>query len=194
VVQSEHLLAEGRKMAKSAGNIQRPSDLAAGGIEPLALRYLVLTARYGHKIHAPEASLRSAAAALASLRGRLQALGPPPAGEWASPEPWPAPHAGGRPTDEAKATGGHGATRNWTLSDRAHRPTPPLSPAGRQLHDDLNLPAALAVVRRACALGYRATRSAGWCSTPTWCWASICIAPGRSLTRPAGRPRTISPG
>jgi cysteinyl-tRNA synthetase len=37
-VHGEHLLTAGRKMAKSAGNFQRVTDLAAAGIEPLALR------------------------------------------------------------------------------------------------------------------------------------------------------------
>ena len=42
-VHGEFLLMSGRKMAKSAGNFQRVTELTDRGIEPLALRYLALT-------------------------------------------------------------------------------------------------------------------------------------------------------
>jgi len=41
-----HLLAEGRKMAKSAGNFYRLDDLVERGADPLAFRYLMLQTRY----------------------------------------------------------------------------------------------------------------------------------------------------
>jgi cysteinyl-tRNA synthetase len=41
-----HLLSEGRKMAKSAGNFYLLADLADRGADPLAFRYLVLQTRY----------------------------------------------------------------------------------------------------------------------------------------------------
>jgi cysteinyl-tRNA synthetase len=158
-VHGEHLLTGGRKMAKSAGNFQRITDVAEAGIEPLALRYLALTARYGHKLHASVESLRGAAAALKSLRARLTALGPPPeAGPWAMPAVLAARPAGDRPTGEAQHAAGHGSGDEllFPLTDRAHAPRAPLSEAGRELHrlfveavdDNLDLPTALAVVRR----------------------------------------------
>jgi cysteinyl-tRNA synthetase len=158
-VHGEHLLTGGRKMAKSAGNFQRVTDLAEAGIEPLALRYLCLTARYGHKLHASDESLRGAAAALASLRARTAALGPPPAeGPWAAPPVLTARPAGARPAGEAGHAAGQGSSdvAAYPLADRAHDPRAPLSEAGRELHrlfveavdDNLDLPAALAVVRR----------------------------------------------
>jgi cysteinyl-tRNA synthetase len=157
-VHGEHLLTGGRKMAKSAGNFQRITDLAEDGIEPLALRYLALTARYGHKLHASTESLRAAAAALASLRSRLRALGPPPVdGPWSAPPALRARPAGARPSGRAEHAAGHGSTDElrFALHDRAHAPTARLSEQGRALHDrfvaalddDLNLPNALAVLR-----------------------------------------------
>ncbi len=54
-VHGEFLLVGGHKMAKSAGNIERVTELADRGIDPLALRYLALTSRYRHKLeYTPE--------------------------------------------------------------------------------------------------------------------------------------------
>jgi len=162
-VHGEFLLMSGRKMAKSAGNFQRVTELADEGIEPLAFRYLALTAQYGRKLNYSEESLRAAARALASLRARLHALGPPPAhGPWAAPQPLVAGEAPPRPSGIAAAVAGHGrgvtgSDPNPTFApgDRAHAPTAPLSDGGHSLHErfvaavdrDLDLPAALAAVR-----------------------------------------------
>ncbi|HUG48252.1 MAG TPA: cysteine--tRNA ligase [Candidatus Limnocylindria bacterium] len=157
-VHGEHLLTAGRKMAKSAGNFVRVTELAEAGIEPLALRYLALTARYGHKLHASDTSLRAAQAALNSLRARLRALGPPPTdGPWAAPPALLVHPAGDRPTGQAGHSAGHGTPDDppFPLTDRAHAPSAPLSSTGRALHerivaaldDDLDLPVALAAVR-----------------------------------------------
>jgi cysteinyl-tRNA synthetase len=147
-VHGEHLLMGGRKMAKSAGNFQRVTELAERGIDPLAFRYLALTSRYARKLNYTDTSLDAAATALASLRRRLASLGAPPAdGPWAAPLPVTAAPAGDRPTTPLEAdAAGH---------DRAHRPPAPLSPGGATLHarfvaaldDDLDLPTALAVTR-----------------------------------------------
>ncbi|MFL5778240.1 MAG: cysteine--tRNA ligase [Chloroflexota bacterium] len=154
-VHGEHLLMDGRKMAKSAGNFQRVTELAARGIDPLAFRYLVLTSRYGHKLQYSDESINAAATALASLRMRVAELGPPPdEGPWQGPIRLHAPPAGDRPPAIADATEGHGGGR-LPVSDRAHHPAAPLSPRGADLHrrfaeaidDDLDLPGALAVVR-----------------------------------------------
>ena len=155
-VHGEFLNVGGRKMAKSAGNIERIADVAARGIDPLAFRYLCLTTRYRHKLEYTDASLGAAAAGLASLRTGVAALGPPPAdGPWAPPAPLRAGVAAARPVGTADGVTGHGDGSAGALADRAHGPTPPLSAAGRALHerfvnavdDDLDLATALAVVR-----------------------------------------------
>jgi cysteinyl-tRNA synthetase len=144
----EHLLMGGRKMAKSAGNFARITELAERGIDPLAFRYLVLTSRYRHKLDYTDESLGGAAAALASLRARLRALGPAPDdGPWAAPEPLRAEPAGDRPAGVSPS--------DPAGPNRAHEPAAPLSAEGRALHDrfvaaiddDLDLPTALALVR-----------------------------------------------
>ncbi|HEY6571459.1 MAG TPA: hypothetical protein VIZ22_14295 [Candidatus Limnocylindrales bacterium] len=162
-VHGEHLLAAGRKMAKSTGNFERVTELRDRGIDPLAFRYLTLTVRYGRKLNYSDASIDAAAAALSSLRAHLAALGPPPAdGPWVAPAVLRAGFAGARPRGVADGVAGHQAgsplaaeSRAFSIADRAGSPTAPLSPPGRRLHDrfvaaiddDLDLPAALAVVR-----------------------------------------------
>jgi cysteinyl-tRNA synthetase len=157
-VHGEHLLQAGRKMAKSAGNLERITDLVADGIDPLAFRYLVLQNRYRHKLAYSRSSVRAAAAGLASLRERVAALGPvPTAGPWVPPAPLTAPAAGPRPTGIARGMSGHGgeeADANGA-EDRAHAPDAPLSDTGLRFHarfvdaldDDLDTATALAVVR-----------------------------------------------
>jgi cysteinyl-tRNA synthetase len=168
-VHGEHLLMDGHKMAKSAGNFERVTDLAAAGVDPLAFRYLALTVRYGRKLNYSRPSLAAAAAGLASIRARLAELGPPPdSGPWVAPPVLAAGRAPARPAGVASGVAGHQDERRagadvaagasgadpWHR-DRAHAPEAPLSPAGRVLHDrfvaaidhDLDLPAAITVVR-----------------------------------------------
>ena len=97
-VHGEHLLMAGRKMAKSAGNFQRVTELAERGLDPLAFRYLTLTSRYGRKLNYSDESLDAAAAGLASLRARLAALGPPPDGRALGGACRAGGRCGGRPT------------------------------------------------------------------------------------------------
>jgi cysteinyl-tRNA synthetase len=157
-VHGEFLNVRGRKMAKSAGNFQRVTDLAADSIDPLAFRYLALTSRYRHKLDYSDDSLRAAASGLDSLRTRLGALGPPPrSGEWAAPAALEARPAGDRPTGAAAHAAGHGSESKaaFPIVDRASGTAAPLSALGRQLQerfvaaldDDLDLPRALATVR-----------------------------------------------
>ncbi len=155
-VHGEHLLMGGRKMAKSAGNFQRVTELTERGLDPLAFRYLTMTSRYGRKLNYTDRSIDAAAAALRSLRAGLAALGPPPAdGPWSAPEPLRAATAGDRPAGIAASVVGFGGAEDVPVLDRAHQPSAPLTPAGRALHDrfvgalddDLDLPSALAVVR-----------------------------------------------
>jgi cysteinyl-tRNA synthetase len=73
-VHAQHLLADGLKMAKSAGNAYTLSDVEARGFEPLALRYLFTTALYRSRINFTFRALRAAQTALNRLRGRLYQL------------------------------------------------------------------------------------------------------------------------
>jgi cysteinyl-tRNA synthetase len=56
------------KMAKSAGNIIRVTELPEKGFQPLDFRYLTLTAHYRSKLDFTEDSMHAAASALARLR------------------------------------------------------------------------------------------------------------------------------
>ncbi len=164
-VHGEFLLMDGKKMAKSAGNFQRVTELADRGLDPLAFRYLVLTSRYSRKLEYSDRSLAAAAAALASLRAGLRGLGPPPPdGPWVAPAVLEAGAAGDRPVGVASGPAGHGGTAtadtapapgSFEIADRAGTPLAPLSVAGRALHDrfvaaidaDLDMPIALALLR-----------------------------------------------
>jgi cysteinyl-tRNA synthetase len=160
-VHGEFLLASGRKMAKSAGNFQRITELTDGDepVDPLAFRYLTLTSRYRHKLDFSDDSIHAAAAGLASLRARLRALGPPPdSGPWAVGAVLVPGEAPGRPDGVATDVAGHGGPNDdYVPADRAHAPSAPLSAPGRELHerftnaidDDLDLPSAVATIREA---------------------------------------------
>lgn len=50
-VHGEHLLFEGRKMAKSSGNVVLLADLPARGLDPLALRLALLEHRYRQQMN-----------------------------------------------------------------------------------------------------------------------------------------------
>ncbi len=171
-VHGAHLLMSGRKMSKSAGNFQRITELVEEGIEPLAFRYLCLSARYARKLNLSDESLAAAAAGLASLRAELAALGPAPtSGPWAAPSALRAGASAARPVGRAAGITGHGGTDGGIpgrdvgagvtvggapdRTDRAHLPGAPLSDAGRRQHDafasaiddDLDTPAALRIAR-----------------------------------------------
>ncbi|MDQ2940754.1 MAG: cysteine--tRNA ligase [Chloroflexota bacterium] len=64
----EFLTLGDAKMAKSAGNIIRVSDLPTKGFEPLDFRYLALTAHYRSKLDFSEDAMHAAASGLARLR------------------------------------------------------------------------------------------------------------------------------
>jgi len=59
-VHGEHLLFEGRKMSKSAGNVVLLSDIIARGLDPLALRFTFLENRYRSQMDLSWASLEAA--------------------------------------------------------------------------------------------------------------------------------------
>ncbi len=67
-VHGEHLLVEGKKMAKSAGNIVRLQDLRERGLDPLAFRYICLTARYRAKLNFTWDAAQAADRALQRIR------------------------------------------------------------------------------------------------------------------------------
>src|SRR5205823_4819458 len=128
-VHGEFLTMSGHKMAKSAGNFQRITELADSGLDPLAFRYLVLTARYRRRLDYSPESLAAAAAGLESLRTRLRVLGEPPTdGPWSAPLPLTAGAAPDRPVGIAAGVAGHGsANEGWSIADRAKRAAAPLS-------------------------------------------------------------------
>ena len=64
----EFLTLDDAKMAKSAGNIIRVSELPLKGFGPLDFRYLALTAHYRSKLDFTERAMQAAAAGLRRLR------------------------------------------------------------------------------------------------------------------------------
>ena len=70
-VHGQHLLADGVKMAKSAGNVFTLDDLEQRGFDPLAFRYLCLTTRFSHRINFTFSALKASQRALTSLRNRI---------------------------------------------------------------------------------------------------------------------------
>jgi cysteinyl-tRNA synthetase len=66
-----HLLAEGRKMSKSAKNYYTVGDLRERGFDPLAFRYLVLQSRYRGQMNFTWEALESAQRGLDKLRRHM---------------------------------------------------------------------------------------------------------------------------
>jgi len=67
----EHLLAEGRKMAKSAGNFFDLRTIAEAGVDPLAFRLLCLQVRYRTQLNFTWDALLGAQRTLERLRARI---------------------------------------------------------------------------------------------------------------------------
>ena len=74
-VHGEHLLFEGRKMSKSAGNVVLLQDVIDRGLDPLALRFSLLENRYRSQMDLSWASLEAAHATLRRWRTALQSWG-----------------------------------------------------------------------------------------------------------------------
>jgi cysteinyl-tRNA synthetase len=70
-VHGEHLLAEGRKMAKSTGNVVLVSDVAERGYDPLALRLFFLTGRYRQQMNLTWDALAGADRRLSRWRAKV---------------------------------------------------------------------------------------------------------------------------
>jgi cysteinyl-tRNA synthetase len=69
-----HLQSSGTKMAKSTGNIARPSELFEAGVSPRALRYALLAVHYRASLNHSDESLAAAAAALSRLDALVGSL------------------------------------------------------------------------------------------------------------------------
>jgi cysteinyl-tRNA synthetase len=70
-VHGEHLLFEGRKMAKSSGNVVLVTDVAERGFDPLALRLSFLSSRYRTQINLTWDEIAAADRTLARWRGSV---------------------------------------------------------------------------------------------------------------------------
>lgn len=73
-VEGEHLLVNGDKMSKSLGNVFTLRDIEAKGFNPLAFRYLILTAHYRSKLNFTWESLRAAQNSLERLYDFIRIL------------------------------------------------------------------------------------------------------------------------
>lgn len=74
-VHGEHLLFEGRKMSKSAGNVVLLEDVIARGLDPLSLRFALLENRYRSQMDLTWASLEAANATLRRFRQSMAEWG-----------------------------------------------------------------------------------------------------------------------
>jgi cysteinyl-tRNA synthetase len=64
---NEHLQVEGKKMAKSLGNFYTLRDLLAKGLDPLAIRYLLLSTHYRQQFNFTFEALNAAKSAIERL-------------------------------------------------------------------------------------------------------------------------------
>ena len=74
-VHGEHLLFEGRKMSKSAGNVVLLQDIIDRGLDPLSLRFALLENRYRSQMDLSWASLEAAHSTLKRWRQLLSDAG-----------------------------------------------------------------------------------------------------------------------
>ncbi len=68
------LMVDGRKMSKSLGNLYTVADVEKKGFDPLALRYLYLTAHYRDPLNFTWESLKATQVALLKLRNLVQSF------------------------------------------------------------------------------------------------------------------------
>ena len=138
-VHGEFLLMDGKKMAKSAGNFQRVTELVERGIDPLAFRYLVLTSRYSRKLEYSDRSLAAAGGGtrIAPGRTRARSVRRRPTVHGPLRHPLRAGRAGDRPAGVARVSPVTAAMPDrascWPTAPRprrspvARRPRPPRS-------------------------------------------------------------------
>lgn len=79
-MEGEHLLADGEKMAKRLGNVYTLADIVKRDFDPLALRYLFLTAHYRSKLNFTWKSLEAAQNAFNNLIGEIESWEEPKIG------------------------------------------------------------------------------------------------------------------
>jgi cysteinyl-tRNA synthetase len=72
-VHGEHLLADGRKMAKSTGNVVLVRDVVERGYDPLALRLFFLTGRYRQQMNLTWEAIAASDRRLRRWRGKVAA-------------------------------------------------------------------------------------------------------------------------
>ncbi len=73
-LEGEHLIVDKKRMGKSLGNFYTLKDLENKNINPLAFRYLVLSAHYRSQLNFTWESLEATANSLERLRGFVQKL------------------------------------------------------------------------------------------------------------------------
>ncbi len=73
-VHAQHLLADGQKMAKSAGNAYIRTDIETRGFDPMALRYFYAPALYRSRLNFTFRALQAAQTSLERLRSRAYKL------------------------------------------------------------------------------------------------------------------------
>jgi cysteinyl-tRNA synthetase len=71
---NEHLLVEGRKMAKKLGNFYTLRDLLRKGYDPIAIRYLLLSSHYRAQLNFTFGALEAADVAVKRLRNFVRRL------------------------------------------------------------------------------------------------------------------------
>ncbi|MBV9230740.1 MAG: cysteine--tRNA ligase [Chloroflexi bacterium] len=116
----EHLDFGRGKMSRSKGNVVLVSTLKEQDIDPMALRYLLLTAHYRSKINLTDESITAAQNGLNNLHDELIGL------------------------LSAGAEGAHDAQDSGTWSEEAQRARDDFHSA---INDDLELPTALSITR-----------------------------------------------
>jgi cysteinyl-tRNA synthetase len=83
-VHGEHLIFDGRKMAKSTGNLVRLSDVTDAGLDPLAVRLALLEQCYRHQMNLTWDGLRAADLTLRRWRSRVAAWSESPSAPMAT--------------------------------------------------------------------------------------------------------------
>jgi cysteinyl-tRNA synthetase len=71
---NEHLLVEGKKMAKSLGNFYTLRDLLKKGYDPIAIRYLLMSTHYRQQFNFTFEGLESSMGAVERLRNLVRRL------------------------------------------------------------------------------------------------------------------------
>ncbi|MFI7640371.1 cysteine--tRNA ligase [Nonomuraea sp. NPDC049400] len=83
-VHGEHLLFDGRKMAKSTGNVVLLSDVVSAGLDPLAVRMAFLEHRYRQQMNLTWDTLRAADRTVRRWRARVAEWSESPSAPMAS--------------------------------------------------------------------------------------------------------------